>query len=324
VTTPHVTAVMPTHDRARTFGATLRSLLAQHDVDLEVVVVDDGSTDDTPAVLSRVDDQRVRVVRREEAGGPSAARNAGIEAARAPWIAFCDDDDRWAPDKLAAQLAALDATPGAAWACTGSVLVDDGGRIIDHERPPSSGDALPALLAGNVIPGGGSSVLVRADEVRAVGGFEVARRHSEDWDLWIRLAERSPIASVDRPLVAYRIWPGSASRATEAMHRSWTELTDRYRALAEARGVAPRRDGHERWLAKQELRSGRRLGAARRYAAAAAAGGGLRDAARAALALGAPGVLERGGEARATSAVPQSWREEAAAWIAGAEAEVAP
>ncbi len=104
---PLVSVVVPTHNRARLLRRTLRSILAQHMVDLEVVVIDDGSTDDTGDVAAT--DPRVLVIRNRESAGVSAARNRGIAAARGEWIAFCDDDDLWSPDKLNRQLTAADA-----------------------------------------------------------------------------------------------------------------------------------------------------------------------------------------------------------------------
>jgi hypothetical protein len=305
--TPLVSVVVPTHDRPVLVRGAVASILAQRDVALDVIVVDDAS-----AETVCIDDPRVRVVRRDTAGGPSVARNAGIDAATGEWIAFCDDDDVWAPDKLSAQLAAMG---DAAWSCTGSVMVDGALRVVDHARAPRSGAVLDALLDANVVPGGGSSVVVNASLVRDVGMFEPARWHSEDWDLWIRLAQRSPIAAVDRPLVAYRIWSGGASTGTDPMHRSWDELMARYGHLRAQGRSAPSRDRHERWLAKQELRAGRRVAAARRYLAASRHGGGVADVVRAAGAVVAPERMDRVGNERAAAAVPDAWLSEASSWL---------
>jgi len=102
---PLVSVVVPSHNRARLLRRTLRSILAQHLTDLEVVLVDDGSTDETPQITNGAD-PRIVVIRNQEPGGVSAARNRGIAAARGEWIAFCDDDDLWSPDKLSRQLMA--------------------------------------------------------------------------------------------------------------------------------------------------------------------------------------------------------------------------
>src|SRR5947209_3023883 len=101
---PEVTVVIPTHNRRARLAVTLRTALEQVDVDHEVVVIDEASSDGTADFLAAVHDRRVRVVRHEPAQGLPAARNAGIAVAQGRWVAFLDDDDLWAPDKLASQL----------------------------------------------------------------------------------------------------------------------------------------------------------------------------------------------------------------------------
>src|SRR4051812_1633371 len=103
---PEITAIVPTHNRSNLLEQTLRSVLSQRGVDLEVVVVDDGSTDDVAAVVGALDDQRIRLIRHDHPMGVSTARNHGAKVATGDWLAFCDDDDLWSPDKLARQLAA--------------------------------------------------------------------------------------------------------------------------------------------------------------------------------------------------------------------------
>src|SRR5919197_55125 len=122
-----VSVVVPTHNRARLLSRTLRSICAQQSVDFEVVVVDDGSTDDTAAVAAAAD-TRVKIICNPRPCGVSVARNIGITAARGDWIAFCDDDDLWAPDKLAAQLSAADEAR-LGWVYSGDVTVDDQSRV---------------------------------------------------------------------------------------------------------------------------------------------------------------------------------------------------
>ncbi len=119
-----VSVVIPTHNRTAWLELTVRSVLRQHHADLEAIVVDDGSTDDTPELLSRMADPRVRVIRHDSSQGVAASRNHGAAEARGEWIGFVDDDDVWAPDKLARQLDAADAT-GRTWVYAGVVHVDD-------------------------------------------------------------------------------------------------------------------------------------------------------------------------------------------------------
>jgi hypothetical protein len=310
--TPEVTVVVPTHNRADILGLTLRTVLAQRGVDLHVVVVDEASTDHTATVIEGLGDERVEVVRNATPRGTAGARNAGLEVVSTPWVAFCDDDDLWSPDKLSAQLAAVDATHR--WCCAGTVFVDEELRILDHQRC-MSGDVLDDLLQMNQVPGGGSGVLVDTELLRSVGAFDEALRNSEDWDCWIRLAQRSPLAAVDRPLVAYRIWPGSLSRDMGRMELAWEAITSRHAALASTRGVTPDRWGHQRYLARQQVRSRRRVAAARGYTQVALHGGDRRQLVRAAAAMVAPGVMDRIGTERAMRRVPRRWRAEADAWL---------
>ena len=130
-------------------------------------------------------------------------RNAGIERARSPWVAFVDDDDLWAPGKLAAQLDALAADGEARWACVGCVVVGTDLELRRASRPPREREPADHLLSYNHVPGGGSGVLADRALVEEVGGFSTDLSTLADWDLWIRLALESPLATVDRPLLAY-------------------------------------------------------------------------------------------------------------------------
>ncbi|MDL5159003.1 glycosyltransferase family 2 protein [Actinomycetospora termitidis] len=200
-----VTVVIPTHARRDLVLRTVASVLAQRDCDVGVVVVDDGSRDGTSEALRTLDDPRVTVLRHEQARRVNAARNTGVAIVTTPWVAFCDDDDVWAPDKLAAQLDALAAEETARWACVGAAHVNPTGTILRRVDPPATGDVLTDLARRNVIPGGGSGVLAATDLVRAVGGFDERFQSLSDWDLWLRLAARSPVVSVPRHLVAYLV-----------------------------------------------------------------------------------------------------------------------
>jgi glycosyltransferase involved in cell wall biosynthesis len=302
--TPTVTVVVPTKDRPGVLAHALRGVLGQRGVDVRVVVVDDGS-----AVPVDTGDPRVEVVRNERPLGPSAARNRGAAGTTTPWLAFCDDDDVWAPDKLAGQLASL-ARSGARWSCTASLTVDPSLRIVGHREAPSCPDVLPQLLAFNVVPGGGSSVVVAAELFDEVGGFDESMNRAEDWDLWIRLALRSPLAPVNRPLVGYRVWPGSESLDTAGMAEGHAEVVRRYAPLATEHGVALDAAAVRKYLAKQELRAGRRTAAARNFARQSPAG-----MARAGLSLLAPELVDRVGNHRSARAVPRTWRAEATPWL---------
>jgi glycosyltransferase involved in cell wall biosynthesis len=309
-----VTVVVPTHNRRHLVPATINSILRQQGVSLELVVVDDGSSDGTGPWLDclAADDPRIKVVHHDRPRLLPSARNAGIARASARWVAFCDDDDLWAPDKLAAQLHALKAS-SARWACTGVILVDENLEIVGHHHV-KGGPVLSDLLEANVIPTG-SSVVAERSLLDELGGFDKALPGSEDWEMWIRMAQHSPVAAVDRPLIAYRLGPQTMSMNIERMRRSWSIIVDRYASLAAECGAAPDEAAYERYLAKQLLRGGSGRKAASIFAALAVRHRRWRELPRVAAALVAPRLTDRIGRARATAAVPEAWHREAGAWL---------
>lgn len=309
-----VTVIVPTHNRRRILPQAVHSILRQQGVAIELVVVNDGSTDGTAGWLDclAARDPRVKVVHHAEPRFISGARNAGIAHAAGRWVAFCDDDDLWAPDKLALQLAAM-RDNAARWACTGVAVVDEGLRIVGHHHV-EGGDVLAGLLASNSIPTG-STVIAERDLVLDVGGFDPALRGSEDWDLWIRLALHSRLAAVDRPLIAYRLGRQSLSMNVEPMRAGRRTIAQRYATLAAAYGVESDEAGHERYLARQLLRAGARGPAASIFTALALRHGRWRELPRAAAALIAPRLADRIGQGRAAAAVPATWRQDVELWL---------
>jgi len=210
---PSVSVVIATRDRARFIAETIESVQRQTFTDWELVIVDDGSTDDTRGVVARyTSDARIRYLARPPEGR-SAARNHGIAASSAPLIAFQDADDLWEPTKLARQVAALAADPGAGLCYTAARFVDAGGARLPMRKPPAplAGDVLPRLARGNVIIL--ASVVVRRACLDQVGAFEPTLHACEDWDLWLRIARRFRVAFVDEELTRYRVHGGNTARA---------------------------------------------------------------------------------------------------------------
>jgi glycosyltransferase involved in cell wall biosynthesis len=182
-------------------------------------------------------DPRVRVVRHDTPRGVSQARNTGLEQVETPWVAFLDDDDLWAPGKLAAQLEALREQPEAQWACTGAVIIDSCSRVLDVAYPPPDRDLSGLLLRTNVVPGGGSGVLVATGLARQVGGFDPALSNIADWDFYLRLSLRSPVAAAHAPLVGYRVHTGGMAHDIERSNREIGYLDVKYDGERQARGV---------------------------------------------------------------------------------------
>ncbi len=201
---PEVTVIIPTRDRRAFLRQSVNDALGQLEVAVEVVIVDDGSTD--PDALDDVErlDERIHIVRHRTRCGVARARNTGIRNARGKWLAFFDDDDRWSPVKLRSQLDAATAA-GALWAYGGAVTIDAEDRVLFAASAPDEASIMQWLMAFNALPGGCSNAIARADVIRTVGGFDERLALIADWDLWIRLAEVGPPAAVGELLVGYRL-----------------------------------------------------------------------------------------------------------------------
>lgn len=252
--------VVPTHDRAHLVVQTLRSILSQRDVDLEVVVVDDGSSDGTADIIRSLGEPRLRVVRNQVARRLVAARNRGLSEARGQWVAFCDDDDLWAPGKLAAQLGALKAEPAARWAIVGEVaftLSDRAVRLTHVKDPPHAEEVPGALAVANPVPGGGSGTVVETALVRDLGGFRPLPA-AEDWDLWVRVSTLAPVVSVPEPLVGYRLHLGSHSHDDGRMRDGQRAVLDATAGTRSMHGLEVSWDEMLRHRARQAARSGDR------------------------------------------------------------------
>lgn len=226
-----VSVVIPNFNHARYVGDAILSVLAQTYRDYEILVVDDGSTDDSHAVIAQFGD-RVRFICQPNAG-LSAARNTGIRAAAGAYIGVLDADDLYEPEYLEALVAMLRRQPGAGG-------VHCGYRFVDHENQPLpqvearavEPDGLyRALLDGNfLVP---ESVLLRRTVYDDVGLFDEALRACEDWDVWLRAASRFHILRSPRILTRHRVLPGSMSTDPQRM------LANRLAVLAKHVGAEP-------------------------------------------------------------------------------------
>jgi glycosyltransferase involved in cell wall biosynthesis len=269
VTSPEVSVVIPTRDRWPLLSTTLWGALAQQGVEHEVIVVDDGSGDETPHRLAAVDDHRLRVVRHEHSRGVAAARNSGIAEARGEWLAFLDDDDLWSPHKLALQIAAARAGK-ATFAYGAAVVLDEHRRPVEVLPAPDADDALRLVLPRNLIPASGSNVLASADAVAAAGQFDEGLSHFEDWDLWLRLADGGRAAVCAEVVTAYVQHDGSMLLTDKrGLVDQFERLAEKHRGLSERRGARFDRAGLTGYLAWGDERAGLRLRAARGYLASA-------------------------------------------------------
>jgi glycosyltransferase involved in cell wall biosynthesis len=244
---PLVSVVIPAHNAAGTVVAAVDSALAQTRSNLEILVVDDGSTDGTSDVLRGYGD-RIRVLP-QEAKGPSCARNRAAQLARGEWLAFLDADDLWREEKLERQLAT--AREDAGLVHTGTENFGDLSHIGRYRDTPTDRGCLfeLLLLRGNFVTT--SSVILRTDWFRRLGGFDEALHVCEDWDLWLRFsAEGGIMACCPEPLTRYRVHPQQANRDFRRMKDG--ALRALSRALAHPRAhdlerAVPRRALAEIW-----------------------------------------------------------------------------
>jgi glycosyltransferase involved in cell wall biosynthesis len=314
-----VGVVIPTVHRVALAERTVDHVLQQRDVDVSVVVVTDGASDEVRPrydLLRKLDPERVRVVHQPAARGVSRARNLGASLHDTPWLAFCDDDDRWAPDKLRRQLDAIAEMPGARWAAVGCVIVDADDRIIGNVHPPERGDVTDVMLLRNAVPCGGSGVLVERDLFHDAGGFDPACSNSEDWDLWIRLALRSPLACVDAPLVAYLMHDNTTSgRVRNLAASDVSYIEDRYSNERAERRLAFDPAVPAGWVAYRQLRQGSGELAAQLAWQQFRRRPGARPLAQAVLARTAPKRAARIGDWSGARRTPEGWRSDVERWL---------
>lgn len=271
--------MVPMHNAAPFVARTLESIIAQSHADLEIVVVDDGSTDDSADIVRRfaADEPRVRLLAKEN-GGVAAARNYGAAATTASYIAFCDADDLWTSDKIERQLACFaagDDRIGLVYSWFARIDADD--LILGYESASiEEGDVLSAICTRNLI-GNGSSVLIRRHVFDQVGGYDTKLRDlnaegCEDYDLYARVAARWDYGLVRDFLVGYRITDGNMSSNLSRMVRSRTICANRLISRHPDRASLIRY-GHRRYM-RWALR--RALASDNKRAAVAIAGTMLR------------------------------------------------
>ena len=225
-----VSVVIPTYNYAHFVADAVDSALAQTHEPVEVIVVDDGSTDDTAAVLGRFG-ERITTIRKPN-GGLSSARNAGIRAARGDFIAILDADDVWMPDKVQRQLALLRDHAGAGAIGCGAELVDGQGRLKSIRLFPAPSGGRPerlraVLLREQWVGGSGSGALIPAQVLERVGLFDEELTAAEDWDMWLRIVAEYPVFNVPEPLVRIRQHHTGTFRNAQKMERNQWHVYER-------------------------------------------------------------------------------------------------
>jgi glycosyltransferase involved in cell wall biosynthesis len=262
---PEVSVVIATKNRRDRIGPTLTGVLAQEGVELEVIVVDDGSTDGTFESLSALGDPRIRPLRNEQSLGAAGARNRGFEHARGVWTAFLDDDDLWAPQKLRAQLDAAERL-NASVAYSSAVVIDASYRPIAVQNAPPAAEMKRDVLRRMAVPGGCSNLIAKSDLVRSCGGFNTNLAVAADWDHWTRLILAGTPADVQDHHIGYVVHDSNMTITMTDLHVEEFAYIDRtYDEYRSREGV--RIDGltFSRWLAGSYRRGGNPRSAIKTY-----------------------------------------------------------
>lgn len=236
---PLVTVVIPVFNGEPFVAKAVQSVRAQTMNDVEIIVVDDGSTDGTQAVLAQL--ERTHLIRwyQQDHGGPARSRNRGIESARGEFIALLDCDDVWLPDKLAAQLSIMRGDPEVGLVHTDFDVVDEHGAVLEHVSARQSPEPIVQAFVGGhtALP---STLLIRKEVLQKVGALRPELYGSEDSDLTVRLYTVTKFACIDRVLVR-KLQRGHGYRDMafdEVMHREKV-LSSREMFLNGLEGIQP-------------------------------------------------------------------------------------
>ncbi|WP_277344132.1 glycosyltransferase [Paraglaciecola sp. 20A4] len=217
---PLISVIIPAYNAQRYIESTLESVFNQTYSNIEIIVVDDGSIDDTPAILATYA-ERLQTIKTKNKG-VSHARNTGIEASNGSWIAFIDSDDVWGPTKLNEQYSSLG---DCKWSHCDSVYIGENQTGVvkrsDYSHIPKH-DVFEELIVENFITT--SSVLIHKTLLDKFGRFDESLQCLEDWKLWVEIAQENPLAYCDKALLKYRVYSGSTSRKARYVQPLHIEL----------------------------------------------------------------------------------------------------
>lgn len=215
---PAISVIVPAYNAERTILKTIESVQKQTFSDFELIVINDGSTDQTLELIGNLKDPRIKTFSYSNGGLPTA-RNRGMSHATGDFITFLDADDLWTPDKLQLQLAALQQHPEAGVAYSWSYFMDEQGDFFHTGKPVFfEGNVYTNLLVSNFLESG-SNPMIRKQAIESVGKFDPTLGSCEDWDFWLRLAARWPFVVVPQPQILYRQSLSSMSSKMEVMEK---------------------------------------------------------------------------------------------------------
>nr|QNO41819.1 undecaprenyl-phosphate 4-deoxy-4-formamido-L-arabinose transferase [Methanosarcinales archaeon ANME-2c ERB4]QNO42775.1 undecaprenyl-phosphate 4-deoxy-4-formamido-L-arabinose transferase [Methanosarcinales archaeon ANME-2c ERB4] len=229
---PTVSVVIPTCNRAHLIGRAIQSVLNQSYQDFEIIVVDDGSTDDTEGEIKEFQkrDKRVRYIRHENNKGGSAARNTGIKSAEGDYIALLDDDDEWLPEKIEKQVIKFqNSVDKVGVIYSGFFYVSDKtGEVISESVPTLQGNVYANLLSGCIL--GSPTPLIRKTCFQKAGLYDDTLPSAQDWDMWIRLSKHYEFDFIPDIMAKHYIHGGQISVDLNAKIRAREKLMRKYQA----------------------------------------------------------------------------------------------
>lgn len=244
--TPSVSIIIPCYNHAHFLANAVQSVMAQTYANWEIIIVDDGSSDNTAEAAAAFNDPRIHYTYQENKG-LSGARNTGIRAAQGEYLAFLDADDEWCPDFLERCLTMLEAINDAriVGVYTSHVHIDETGQVLPQRGSSviAPEDLPDRLIAGNFFPV--HAVIISAAVVREVGLFDEELRATEDKDLWFRITRHYTLQGIPEPLARYRVYPGSMSTNAADMHANRMTVLQKH--------FGPDDSNPKQWSAQKQL-----------------------------------------------------------------------
>ncbi len=228
---PKISVIIPTYNRADIVKKAIKSVLEQNFSDLELIVIDDHSEDNTEEVVMSFRDSRLKQIRQKKRQGAPAARNAGIKIARGEFIGLLDDDDKWLPNKLKYQIEKFKIVSNKIGLiyCAAQTVNSKTNKIISSTLPDLKGNILKDLLRSNAISS--ATPLIRKKCFDAVGLYDETLTGCQDWDMWVRIAEKFEIDFIEEILAQYFIHGEQMSANIEARIVSRTTFLKKHRKL---------------------------------------------------------------------------------------------
>ncbi|MDJ0696185.1 glycosyltransferase [Mastigocoleus sp. MO_188.B34] len=221
-----ISVVIPVYNGEQTIAETIKSVLNQNFKDIEVIVINDGSTDKTVDIVQNIFDSRLQIFSYDNSG-LAATRNRGIKKARGKFISFIDADDLWTLDKLEDQYQVLKANPRAVLAYSWTDYINDSGNFIKAgRRIKFTGWVYERMLMGNFLENG-SNPLIRRQVFEEVGHFDESLSAAEDWDMWLRICANHEFVCVQKPQILYRISANSMSNNLKKQEAESLKVIDR-------------------------------------------------------------------------------------------------